>query len=237
MRFTRYCLHSVIVIACLTGVWQIVGILGTPNAQDWPEGHKLANAMHFRFPQVRCYITFGVSFLNYLQMVATPLRTIVTHASKGALDLMQALMEWNPAKRPTCVQALRFPFFTDGEPIPEPIENVHSRPANNAGGNNNNASASQTKTLKRESISFSVCYSAQSHDICSSRSFEAGTARQPERRRASQACISAAAPCTPGKQTTAAATARDPAKTCTSPITTAASALAVYEASAAVVVF
>ena len=60
-------------------------------------------------------------------MVATPLRTIIPHASKGALDLMQELMAWNPAKRPSCVQALRFPFFTDGEPIPDPIENIHAK--------------------------------------------------------------------------------------------------------------
>ena len=51
------------------------------------------------------------------------------HASRGALDLMTELMAWNPAKRPTCAQALRYPFFTDGEPIPDAIDNVHARPA------------------------------------------------------------------------------------------------------------
>lgn len=95
----------------LDELYKIVAVLGTPSQQDWPEGHKLAAAMHFRFPQ----------------MVPTPLRTLITNASPAALDLMRDLMLWNPSKRPTAAQSLRYKFFTEGEPFPAPIENVHAK--------------------------------------------------------------------------------------------------------------
>jgi serine/threonine protein kinase len=65
-------------------------------------------------------------------MVATNLKTIVPHASKAAIDLMHDLMEWNPAKRPTAAQSIRYQFFTDGEPIPDVIENIHGKSSHHA---------------------------------------------------------------------------------------------------------
>ena len=93
-------------------IYKVVAVLGTPSQDAWAEGHKLAAAMHFRFPQ----------------MVPTPLKTLIPNASKAAIDLMKDLMAWNPASRPSCVQSLRYSFFTDGEPIPPTIDNIHARP-------------------------------------------------------------------------------------------------------------
>lgn len=55
---------------------------------DWPEGHQLASAMNFRFPQC----------------VPTHLKTLIPHASNDAIALMRDLLQWDPKKRPTAVQ-------------------------------------------------------------------------------------------------------------------------------------
>lgn len=55
---------------------------------DWPEGHHLATAMNFRFPQC----------------VPTHLKTLIPNASNEAITLMRDLLQWDPKKRPTAVQ-------------------------------------------------------------------------------------------------------------------------------------
>ena len=69
--------------------------MGSPTAQTWPEGMKLAAQMKFNFPQFS----------------ATPLQKLIPHASPEAIDLMTSLVHWDPAKRPTAAQALQHPFF------------------------------------------------------------------------------------------------------------------------------
>ncbi|XP_046733445.1 uncharacterized protein LOC124403749 [Silurus meridionalis] len=78
---------------------------GFETQADWLEGHQLAAAMNFRFPQC----------------VSTPLKTLIPNASNEALTLMKDLLYWDPKKRPTAVQALRYPYFQVGQVLgPQP---------------------------------------------------------------------------------------------------------------------
>lgn len=76
-------------------IYKICSVMGTPTQQTWPEGMKLAGQMKFGFPQFS----------------ATPLQKLIPNASPDAIDLMSAMCQWDPAKRPTAVQALQHPFF------------------------------------------------------------------------------------------------------------------------------
>ncbi|KAM9436202.1 serine/threonine-protein kinase MAK isoform 2-T2 [Clarias gariepinus] len=80
-------------------IFKICQVLGTVKKTDWLEGHQLAAAMNFRFPQC----------------VPTPLKTLIPNASTEALILMKDLLHWDPKKRPTAVQALRYPYFQVGQ--------------------------------------------------------------------------------------------------------------------------
>jgi len=79
-------------------IYKICSVIGTPTAQTWPEGLKLAAAMNFRFPQ----------------FAPTPLSKIIPHACPEAIDLMTAMCHWDPNKRPTAVQCLQHPYFALG---------------------------------------------------------------------------------------------------------------------------
>lgn len=80
-------------------IFKICQVLGTVKKTDWPEGYQLAAAMNFRFPQC----------------VPTPLKTLIPNASNEALTLMKDFLQWDPKKRPTAVQALRYPYFQVGQ--------------------------------------------------------------------------------------------------------------------------
>ena len=72
-------------------IYKICSVMGTPTAQNWPEGLKLATAMNFRFP------TFA----------PTSFSKIIPHACPEAIDLLTAMCAWDPNKRPTAVQCLQ----------------------------------------------------------------------------------------------------------------------------------
>lgn len=76
-------------------IFKICSVLGTPTTANWPEGLRLAAAMNFKFPQ----------------MAKTPLHLLIPHASPEAIDLMNAMMAYDPAKRPTAASALLHPYF------------------------------------------------------------------------------------------------------------------------------
>lgn len=59
---------------------------------EWPQGYQLATSMNFKFPQFS----------------RTPLSTIVPSASEDGILLLEHLLLWQPGKRPTAQQALRF---------------------------------------------------------------------------------------------------------------------------------
>ena len=79
-------------------IYKICSVMGTPTQQTWPEGMKLAAQMKFSFPHFS----------------ATPLQKLIPNASPEAIDLMTSMCQWDPAKRPTAVQALQHPFFQVG---------------------------------------------------------------------------------------------------------------------------
>lgn len=75
---------------------KICSVMGTPTADTWPEGLRLAGAMRFRFPSFS----------------PKPLSSILTNASPEAVDLITILCAWDPARRPSVQQALAHPYFT-----------------------------------------------------------------------------------------------------------------------------
>lgn len=77
-------------------IYKICSVLGTPTHQNWPEGMGLAASMNFTLPR----------------FVATPLKQLIPNASKEALDLIQDMLHYDPAKRPSAEQCLKYPFFT-----------------------------------------------------------------------------------------------------------------------------
>ncbi|XP_063769030.1 serine/threonine-protein kinase MAK isoform X8 [Eleginops maclovinus] len=98
-------------------IFKICQVLGTVKKTDWSEGYQLASAMNFRFPQC----------------VPTHLKTLIPNASNEAITLMRDLLQWDPKKRPTAVQSLRYPYFQVGQilgprPLSQEIKKVQARP-------------------------------------------------------------------------------------------------------------
>ncbi|NXW61642.1 MAK kinase, partial [Eurystomus gularis] len=85
-------------------IFKICQVLGTPKKSDWPEGYHLASAMNFRFPQC----------------VPISLKTLIPNASNEAIQLMSDTLSWNPKKRPTASQALKYPYFQVGQVLGPP---------------------------------------------------------------------------------------------------------------------
>ncbi|XP_046396974.1 serine/threonine-protein kinase dyf-5-like [Ischnura elegans] len=76
-------------------LFKVTSILGTPDKRDWPEGHYLASAMKFKFPQ----------------FPSIPLHSVIKNASSEAINLMNDMLNWNPTRRPLAQQSLRYPYF------------------------------------------------------------------------------------------------------------------------------
>lgn len=87
-------------------IFKICSVLGTPTKDDWPEGYQLAAAMNFKFMQMR----------------PTALKELISNASPEAIQLMRDMLMWDPKKRPTCAQALRYPYFQVGQNFPKPLQ-------------------------------------------------------------------------------------------------------------------
>ncbi|XP_073824602.1 uncharacterized protein [Musca autumnalis] len=76
-------------------LYKICSVLGTPDKNDWPDGYRLAATIHFRYPDC----------------VRVPLNSIVTRCSQPGLDLLEDLLLYDPDKRPTAQQSLKYPYF------------------------------------------------------------------------------------------------------------------------------
>ncbi|XP_040404683.1 serine/threonine-protein kinase MAK isoform X2 [Cygnus olor] len=85
-------------------IFKICQVLGTPKKSDWLEGYHLASTMNFRFPQC----------------VPISLKTLIPNASNEAIQLMTDTLNWNPKKRPTASQALKYPYFQVGQMLGPP---------------------------------------------------------------------------------------------------------------------
>uniref|UniRef100_A0A8C5WVH7 non-specific serine/threonine protein kinase n=1 Tax=Laticauda laticaudata TaxID=8630 RepID=A0A8C5WVH7_LATLA len=93
-------------------IFKICQVLGTPKKSDWPEGYQLSAAMNFRFPQC----------------VSINLKTLIPNASSEALFLMNEMLNWDPKKRPTASQALKFPYFQVGQILGPPAQCMNQKP-------------------------------------------------------------------------------------------------------------
>ncbi|NXI41056.1 MAK kinase, partial [Galbula dea] len=93
-------------------IFKICQVLGTPKKSDWPEGYHLASAMNFRFPQC----------------VPISLKTLIPNASTEAIQLMSDMLNWNPKKRPTASQALKYPYFQVGQILGPPPQYLEKQP-------------------------------------------------------------------------------------------------------------
>ncbi|KAG7526931.1 serine serine/threonine-protein kinase MAK-like isoform X1 [Solea senegalensis] len=107
-------------------VFKICQVLGTLKKPDWPEGYSLASSMNFRFP--KC--------------VPSSLRSLIPNASNEAIALTTDMLQWDPEKRPSAAQALRYPYFhvvplksseqhraqTENEPKPLSLCKTESEP-------------------------------------------------------------------------------------------------------------
>ncbi|ESO92554.1 hypothetical protein LOTGIDRAFT_120723 [Lottia gigantea] len=80
-------------------IFRTCNTLGTPRQEEWKEGYQLASAMNFKWPQC----------------TATSLKSLIPNASNEALHLMKDMMMWNPAKRPSSAQSLRYQYFQVGQ--------------------------------------------------------------------------------------------------------------------------
>ncbi|KAE8280000.1 Serine/threonine-protein kinase MAK [Larimichthys crocea] len=114
---TRWYRAPEVLLSEVDEIFKICQVLGTVKKTDWPEGYQLASAMNFRFPQC----------------VPTHLKTLIPNASNEAITLMRDLLQWDPKKRPTAVQALRYPYFQVGQilgprPQSQEVKKVQARP-------------------------------------------------------------------------------------------------------------
>ncbi|KAG8444929.1 hypothetical protein GDO86_009910 [Hymenochirus boettgeri] len=80
-------------------VFKICQVLGTPKKTDWIEGYQLASAMNFRWPQC----------------VPNNLKTLIPNASGEGIQIMRDMIQWDPKKRPSANQALRYSYFQVGQ--------------------------------------------------------------------------------------------------------------------------
>lgn len=76
-------------------IFRVTSVLGTPDKNDWPEAYQLANMMNFRFPQ----------------FTRIPIESVIPNLSKDGLILLRDMLLWNPAKRPTAIQSLKYAYF------------------------------------------------------------------------------------------------------------------------------
>lgn len=76
-------------------LFKICSVLGTPGPGNWPDGVKLAQRLNIRLPS----------------FTPTPLHTIIPNASPEAIDLLNEMLTYDPAKRPSATKALQHPWF------------------------------------------------------------------------------------------------------------------------------
>mmetsp|Transcript_18195 Transcript_18195/g.57235 ORF Transcript_18195/g.57235 Transcript_18195/m.57235 type:complete len:346 (+) Transcript_18195:442-1479(+) len=82
-------------------LYKICSVLGTPTQSQWPEGFKLASQIGFRFPQ----------------FVPTKLETLIPQSNAEGINLMYAMLPWDPNKRHSAAKVLGHPYFEAGNTL------------------------------------------------------------------------------------------------------------------------
>lgn len=82
---------------------RIYQVLGTPNLRDWP-GLKDMQWFELLRPTARRPNVFAAKYKD--------------RVSEMAFDLLEAMFQYDPAKRPTAAEVLEHPYFLSEEPAP-----------------------------------------------------------------------------------------------------------------------
>ncbi|CAH1115442.1 unnamed protein product [Psylliodes chrysocephalus] len=80
-------------------LYKICALRGTPDENKWPDSYQLAGALGFKFPY----------------FAKTPISDVVPQAGNNGINLVDELLEWNPAHRPTAQGALKHQYFQVGQ--------------------------------------------------------------------------------------------------------------------------
>lgn len=83
-------------------IYKLCALLGTPTPATWPDGPALAARLGFRLPQ----------------LPPARLTSLMPHASPEAVSLLEAMLRWDPAARPTAAGCFAHPFFARHMPVP-----------------------------------------------------------------------------------------------------------------------
>lgn len=78
----------------------VVRTLGTPNLKDWPEVRSLPDYNKIRFPNCK-----GERWEDIFPSCTT----------KNEFGLVDGMVQYNPAKRPTAEEAMQHPYFTEDD--------------------------------------------------------------------------------------------------------------------------
>mmetsp|Transcript_114331 Transcript_114331/g.319495 ORF Transcript_114331/g.319495 Transcript_114331/m.319495 type:complete len:451 (-) Transcript_114331:163-1515(-) len=93
-------------------LYKTCSVLGTPSQQAWPEGHKLATQLGFRWPQ----------------FVPTRLETLIPQANPDGISLMTNMLMWDPNKRTSTAKILQHPYF-EASTLPEVSQQMNTSAA------------------------------------------------------------------------------------------------------------
>ena len=74
---------------------KIFYILGTPTKEEWPKGYELMEKMEINF-----------NFCN-----KKSLKNFIPRASDSAIELLEAILQFDDMKRPSCNELMNFKFF------------------------------------------------------------------------------------------------------------------------------
>lgn len=80
--------------------------------------------------------------------VPTNLKQLIPNASPEAVQLMRDLMMWDPKKRPTAAQALKYPYFQVGQNLVKqnkPVVLTENKPPKQATAQHSTEKVSSTK--------------------------------------------------------------------------------------------
>ena len=98
-------------------------------------------------------LSFQVTHVNVslIFQVATPLKQLIPNASAEGIQMIQDMLQWDPKKRPTANQALKYPYFQVGQSIQrariaKKMSVADRRDLHNFDSNNVKHELEQTKT-------------------------------------------------------------------------------------------
>lgn len=83
-------------------LFRICSVMGSPTAESWREGHELARKKRYKFPRTT---PIGIA-------------SLIPNASHNAIRLMESLLHFDPARRPSARTALKSHFFKEGDSTP-----------------------------------------------------------------------------------------------------------------------